>query len=308
MINKRSWISLHIFYNGDLNKLLWKLLIPFVEQLYTSHLINHYFFIRYWEGGTHIRLRILPTGNLSPEWIENGLINALETNRALQEEVRIVLTEYVPEFKRYGGSHSINLAEECFEYSSNAIMKILKQHEKDWNYSNAISFAMQMHLLFLKNSGMNDSEIQQFLDFLIQANISFAVKEGRNIDLEEKMKSILTYFENSYNQQKESIDYMCNVLWMQETNTFDGWRESWSKNIQSLITKYNNLDLKGGIEAPQWIGIITDLPVPSDQLRKWTIWNSYFHMSNNRIGLHLRDEPFIYFVLKKGLFAIFNSI
>ena len=302
IINKTSWISFHIFYNDDLNKLLWRLLMPFIEELYTSNLISHCFFIRYWEGGSHIRLRILLADNSSQEWIEKKMTEKLEINNAFKKgEVRVILTEYVPELDRYGGVYSINLAEECFEYSSNSILEIFKQNEKDWNYSNAISFAMQMHLLFLKNSGMSDHEILQFLDFLIQVNIPYAIKDVDDIDLGEKARTILMHFENSYNRQKESIDYVCNTLWTQERETLDGWRTSWSKNIFSLVIRYNNLDLKGVIEAPQWIEMMVNSTVSPNCLKKWTIWDSYFHMSNNRMGIYQRDEAFIYFAIKKGL-------
>jgi thiopeptide-type bacteriocin biosynthesis protein len=57
-----EWASLHIFYNGDLDALLTIALRPALMEMRRTGVITRGFFLRYWNGGPHIRLRLAPTG------------------------------------------------------------------------------------------------------------------------------------------------------------------------------------------------------------------------------------------------------
>src|SRR5215472_14113708 len=61
------WISIHIFYNGNRNHMLTTCLEPLVQDLRKRNLVQHYFFIRYWQEGPHIRLRLLPAESVKAE-------------------------------------------------------------------------------------------------------------------------------------------------------------------------------------------------------------------------------------------------
>jgi len=54
------WLSAHLFYEGDLDDLLVRAAGPLVSELASGGLITGSFFLRYWEGGSHLRLRVLP--------------------------------------------------------------------------------------------------------------------------------------------------------------------------------------------------------------------------------------------------------
>lgn len=53
------WVSAHLYYHGVLNDLLRCAVRPLVGELAASGLIDGFFFIRYWQGGPHVRLRVL---------------------------------------------------------------------------------------------------------------------------------------------------------------------------------------------------------------------------------------------------------
>jgi len=55
-----DWVCAHIFYDTDQDVLLTDCLRPLVGELVTDGLVQRYFFLRYWEGGPHVRLRLLP--------------------------------------------------------------------------------------------------------------------------------------------------------------------------------------------------------------------------------------------------------
>jgi hypothetical protein len=54
----RTWTSVHAFYHGDLDVLLRQAVRPLLDELRQASLIDGYFFLRYWEGGPHLRLRL----------------------------------------------------------------------------------------------------------------------------------------------------------------------------------------------------------------------------------------------------------
>ncbi|MBA2935162.1 hypothetical protein HZF05_13815 [Sphingomonas sp. CGMCC 1.13654] len=53
-----SWLAFHVFYHGDQDVLLWRCVKPLIQELRTGGRISEYFFVRYWNGGPHVRLRV----------------------------------------------------------------------------------------------------------------------------------------------------------------------------------------------------------------------------------------------------------
>ena len=56
----RDWISAHVFYSDGLDRLLTEAVRPLVGELIAARLVRAYFYLRYWDGGPHLRLRVLP--------------------------------------------------------------------------------------------------------------------------------------------------------------------------------------------------------------------------------------------------------
>jgi hypothetical protein len=55
---RNLWISAHFFYQGELDRLIVKLVGPLVAEIGDADPTIDFFFVRYWEGGPHVRLRI----------------------------------------------------------------------------------------------------------------------------------------------------------------------------------------------------------------------------------------------------------
>ncbi|WP_327287163.1 lantibiotic dehydratase C-terminal domain-containing protein [Streptomyces sp. NBC_01198] len=53
-----SWVSLHAFHHGDLDVLLLDGVRPLVDDLRRAALIDGFFYLRYWDGGPHLRVRL----------------------------------------------------------------------------------------------------------------------------------------------------------------------------------------------------------------------------------------------------------
>jgi hypothetical protein len=52
-----NWRAHHFFYHADRNQLVREVVAPLMQQLYSSGLIDRFFFVQYDLGGPHVRLR-----------------------------------------------------------------------------------------------------------------------------------------------------------------------------------------------------------------------------------------------------------
>ncbi|MVT10604.1 thiopeptide-type bacteriocin biosynthesis protein [Chitinophaga tropicalis] len=109
------WLSIHIFHKGALNDVLQQLVIPFLEEV--KPLLYEpapYFFIRYGEGGPHIRLRLQTA-------TENITTLKVVLNR-YEHDFTIQYIPYVQELSRY---ENMQLAEQHFHLSSAYVLSVL---------------------------------------------------------------------------------------------------------------------------------------------------------------------------------------
>jgi thiopeptide-type bacteriocin biosynthesis protein len=60
-VNPPGWISLHVFYTGPLDRVITEAVGSLVGTFTSKGSIDGYFFLRYWESGPHLRLRLHPT-------------------------------------------------------------------------------------------------------------------------------------------------------------------------------------------------------------------------------------------------------
>lgn len=58
-MRETDWVSAHVFCHADHDRLLVELVVPLLAELATDGLCQQYFFLRYWEGGPHVRVRML---------------------------------------------------------------------------------------------------------------------------------------------------------------------------------------------------------------------------------------------------------
>jgi thiopeptide-type bacteriocin biosynthesis protein len=162
---ENSWLAFHVFYHGDQDALLWRCVRPLIHELRSGGRISDYFFLRYWNGGPHVRLRV--KAGLDPtstrETIRSAVVRFLadapggtaitadqyEPKAKLRGSARgspvedeqveplrppdtIDEREYVYEAVRYGNGQAAREAtEHHFRFSSDLAMFILGQTLND---------------------------------------------------------------------------------------------------------------------------------------------------------------------------------
>ncbi len=171
------WRSLHIFYYDNHDKLLCCGILPIIQK----YNIQQFFFIRYWEKGPHIRLRIKTNDDVLIEKIINDLEKYILANRStasISKEYYNDLTQiyaekerleseswqelipnnticrmrYIPEIDKYHGEKGVKIAENEFCFSSFlAINVLLKVKSKSEKMLCGAAYAMELVDCVLKN-------------------------------------------------------------------------------------------------------------------------------------------------------------
>jgi len=297
-----NWVSSYIYHNLNFELVILKLIHPIIKQLQKEQKIQAFFFIRYWEKGPHIRLRVLPT--------EKHLNNEIEVFIKKQakaffkdisqetSEFDIQFNNYIQETDRYGGIDNIKISEQHFQDSSSTVLDIIEQHIENWEYSKSISIAIQMHLIFAKNIIGNTKNALLFFDTMYRNWFPFAVKlDDKGKITMEAVQKLTTFFDTAYKQQKHIIDTITEHIWSDQL-TLDDTLSIWSERCANL---HENISQLTSIKMPEWFTTDKESQLSEQQQILFTIYDSYIHMTNNRLGIKVRDEAFIAFLIVKGL-------
>ncbi|MEU8197126.1 lantibiotic dehydratase C-terminal domain-containing protein [Microbispora amethystogenes] len=151
------WISLHAFHRGGTDRLITQAVGGLLRSLTADGLLVRHFFLRYWEGGPHVRLRLRPAAR--PDEVEARARAALERHlaaypssheadwdagkyaaaaerfaraenlthydRRVRTRDTVEAVAYRPEYATYGGPEAIDAVEEHFCDSSRIALALL---------------------------------------------------------------------------------------------------------------------------------------------------------------------------------------
>jgi len=153
-----TWLYVRIYCPPELNDIaIVQLIHPLVRELKAQGLIDRSFFIRYHEGGNHLRLRVHgrydvlfgPVRRLLDHWIvaffaahgftvdgplddgPNGVDDPSWEPKLPGSTPRPIPSyeydRYEPEINRYGGPHGLALSETHFEQSSHLAAQVIER-------------------------------------------------------------------------------------------------------------------------------------------------------------------------------------
>ena len=78
----RQWVSVHAFHHGDQDALLLGGVRPLLAELRAAGLVEEFFFLRYWDGGPHLRLRFLPPSTVDGDQLQRLVLDRLRRHLA----------------------------------------------------------------------------------------------------------------------------------------------------------------------------------------------------------------------------------
>jgi thiopeptide-type bacteriocin biosynthesis protein len=256
-----KYLSIHIFDN-DLNRLLKEVVFPFIEKVEAKKQAASYFFIRYSEGGNHIRLRLLTVDEAALRVeIEKYFATFFQNNT-------IQYIAYAPEIERYGGVNNIAIAEQHF-YLSSQTVKCLMSFSENWEDNFATGLSLQLQILFVHAVGFSEEKKRDFFRDYYQnwLPIFEATMQAKQVFQAQFHKA----------RHQATIDF-ANAFWqdLEENLDFeDAFLADWYFQTKTIAERFTcNGD---------------------DQLLK--IYESLLHMTNNRLGISNPDEVLLAFIL-----------
>lgn len=325
----KKWLAAYLYYAEPWEKFLSEAVHPFVTDVLKDKWADHYFFIRYWEKGPHIRLRFWgdenkltrelqprltdhfnsyfdknPSARIDPEWLKD----APEEHQWFPNN-SIQFIEYEPEVERYGGEHAIAIAEQQFETSSTAIFSIIKD-SNDWSYDRALGAAIQLHLGFAHATGMPLEETKEFYAYIFagwfpRAYNHYGLQDNQE-GLKKQQEETLKAFNENFEKQKDTLVNYHELLWeaFESTEEFEmEWLNQWLIDMKDIAEKLQQLDKKSQLVFPKEFKPNLSLKTPANHQYYWSIYNSYIHMTNNRLGILNRDEGYLGYLIKESLKA-----
>ncbi len=303
MNKTEDWISCYVFHNTDFENVLMNLVKPLVAEFTSKDLVNLFFFVRYWENGPHIRLRMLPSSHIAKTKIIKLLHDKTTSYfKKIGQDYVIEFNDYINEFQRYGGLDNIEVSQKHFHDSSHTVLNRIFQAE-NWDYSLAISSAIQLHLVFAKQIIRDEEDVTLYFETLYNTVFINSVKLDDNQDASQKeILKVKNFFLESYEKQKDVIEYIVFSIWHDKNvNThFTNWSFRCAELRKLIEEKQQN----NKIVAPEWFEFNSELKIGIEKQILWCIYDSYIHMTNNRLGVFLRDEAYIVFLILKGLKSI----
>lgn len=290
----KPWTSLHIFqHEMSTYDALIVNISQLMDELVRSRKVNQWFFIRYWEGGPHLRLRIQTdqpeaiieqvTDFTQGYWLINPSSLPPMTKDAYYEghkfdgkeismndlpwyeDQSVHLIPYEPELARYGGADVMAYSENIFAHSSRLVAYLLSKMKFDPARRFILSLTLTRYLV---------EELLEFEDE--EDNVQFCL---------------------FYQEYWESFV---------EGNKTDDLRRLFHANEMSVNRFYQLLN-QNEMVKDCLVAMKQELQQIREQVRDelylHRIVASHIHMANNRLGV----SPFVEYYISEYLGAYFKS-
>ncbi len=323
-----EWLSAYLYYAGATETFLTAAVRPFVERVLAEGWADGFFFIRYPERGPHVRLRFRgdaqtlrdtlkpaldvhfndyfrrnPSRRHEPEWVAT-----LPPAQQWYPNHSVQYIPYEPEIQRYGGPLGIRVAERHFEASSRAVLSLLSE-PTGWNYNRAMGAAIQLQLGFAHAAGMSQAEATVFFSRTFEnwlpRTYGLPVDAAPSEEVESRRRHVLDAFRTAFEGQSNHLLALMHTIWeaLDEGQEFEqDWFNAWLSSVREVAGQLGRLQEEGNLTAPFVHPAARDTPSARDI--RWSIYESYVHMTNNRLGIQNRDEGYLGYLLKEGFVAI----
>ena len=276
---KKNWETYYLYHEGHADQVLKEIVHPTIDEVqYKLKKTIKFFFIRYFENGYHIRLRLL----LSPE--ESPLFRSLLTHYISDSDIKIILKEaqYIPETERYGNSDTIVYAENQFYASSCFILNQLTENIP-LTVSERYSIALNTHLAFFKGMGLSCEYSLQLCDKFVESWLPIPASFDAN-EQEQYKESLLSAFQQQFDLYKDSLYKNAINFWNLADTSRDPFTLQFIETNREVNKKY------------------TDSHLSAEAIDEALL--SFIHMTNNRIGIINSEESYLLFLVRQTITLI----
>ncbi|MEL6924581.1 MAG: lantibiotic dehydratase C-terminal domain-containing protein [Bacteroidota bacterium] len=334
---ENKWLTVNLFYNEPWEAFLSNAVKPYLDTLVQMGIIGQFHFLRYWERGPHIRLRIRGEATVLDNLVHHNLIEHFE-NYFESKPSRRTDPNYPPNFpttykwypnnsvqlsdyntteeqQRYGGTNGLWMAQQQFTASSEIVLRSLKAKGEEWSYDEALGLAIKLQLSFIHTMGLDMERAIAFFGMLFKNWLPRAFRfqnRGYNTTIYlHKEQKTMARFEDAFELQRDSLLPFHSALWSglhkdgdfedQDLNFWIAEHERLNREL-SLALELNQLQ---AVPAGQSMWLPPNLTT-SEQLL-WPIFADWLHLNCNRLGISNKDEGFIAYLIMRSLKEIQQS-
>jgi thiopeptide-type bacteriocin biosynthesis protein len=310
-VGPRRWLSAHldfshdraVLYDEHADAIVLDVVAPFVARCRARGWISRYFFIRYSDGYSHVRLRLEGSPDVLSQRVGPALVDHV---RAVSPGVlidgaaaapiecspQVVALRWVPyeaETERYGGPYALSVAETLFSASSDAALALLPTI---WAQPRNVRLgrALLAMLAMVHPHATHPADAIAFFDaFHRQYLRAIAPNEGTRAGLDRR-------FRQGVHGQEATLPAYVLEAWDRLTFT-----ESVSPPIDTLAAAAKAACAE--LRVLQNAGKLCMCPGSADESRPvlFGIVASYVHMMNNRLGVRLDEEAYLAFACTEAL-------
>jgi hypothetical protein len=334
----RNWLSIHIFYASNANPMLLEALEPLANDLRERGLIQHYFFIRYFQEGPHIRLRLLLKEGVMEEEVKREAEEAInaylkrrpafyraDNDRAQSFYKDMYITEYGQEKwnETYGVDGKMPVR------ANNSLHYIAYEAEYDryggpegieiaeWHFEKSSEIVMM--LIRTTNLHMRSILLGLSIQLALPLCFGFLQDEQHVIQF---LASYEHFWLDNYHKGRRGPELAID---------FEKKFMKISANLQRRLAEIQNYAVQGEMHTltlveRKWIEHIRELReridalvadrklvfqgrdgqeepyIPDHPLIAYNILlSSYIHMTNNRLGVTITDEVYLAYLMRRAL-------
>ena len=285
-----QWVCARINYNEPWVEFLTKSLKPYMDTVTSTGMVERYFWERSYEGGAHISLYFRCKTDLKDTLLIPNMTEHFESYISDKPSFRrkdsvhfsknntIQFADYQPNIEHWGGEIGMPIAERHFQSSSDTVLEFMALKGEKWSPDEILATAIEMHLAFAESAGMDTEETTRFFEYCL---LYHATEDFR-----------LQYFEEFFESQRAPLLDFHSDLWESlqsktdyKETLFNDWKEQCFYTTADIIRTFRLRVLK--IEA-KFSAI-------------WTMYAKLLHKTNNRLGLHGRDESLVFYLMMRSL-------
>jgi thiopeptide-type bacteriocin biosynthesis protein len=313
------------YYAGNAEDFVVNAIQPFLTIVKCKYDVKSFFFIRYWQKGFHIRLRIKcleidaksiyeeseqyfteyfirnPSSfsNSDPSAQSKSSSTYYSNENIICDAIRFV--DYIPEINRYGGTqHSILVAEECFQYSSDLAIQLFTSSK--WNHSKTLANALIAHYILLFHFNTLSNDKCSFFYHLFKDNIGFLVDDTETGDVtltNADIQGLEAIYRQAIDPQTPSLFNQCKQIYdtLQMRHTFEeNYWNKWCVDSLNICKKLKSLFYNKHLDSIYYSQV--DEKVDDGVILKalYPIISSYIHMTNNRLGVSTKEESYLAYI------------
>jgi len=312
-----QWFSMHIHYASRPEALLVDCIQPLVRTLREHGLIRRYFFLRYWQEGPHVRLRLLPEPGAGDEVrsvAEREIKAFLRRRPALFEPdgatlrpvyQRLFLAEYgeerwnatygvdgtmpirstntvyqadyEPEYHRYGGRDGVELAEWHFEHSSDSVLDLMATANL---HVRPVLLGQSAQLSAAACFALLDDDAA-IVEFFTKNRAFWERSYGP--DPVAAQPNFEKAYAGSGTRLRDRIAVIGTAVRRRDLAVLPPLQRDWVEHAYQLRDR------------------LADLAESADRLPVPVLLASYLHMNNNRLGVTIQDEVYLSYMMARAV-------